>query len=216
MARIPLPPSRLPKELDLSAAFALTRKLVVSGNESAPANDPLRPGLGKGLRYWLWRLSGRRRPTMTDVSHFGRLADNYDRDLARQHARVAELEQLTGQLQAAFARKQADLQRQHADEIARLRTEHPAASPATLAEAEDRIRLAENKVELLKEALEATRARAGSDAITPAPLADTRFRDTKRAFARHFHPDQGGRDDPEKQRIFLEFWPVLEKIERDG
>ncbi len=32
--------------------------------------------------------------------------------------------------------------------------------------------------------------------------------------ARAFHPDQGGRNDAERQRMFLEFWPVLERIER--
>ncbi|MBC7950206.1 MAG: hypothetical protein H7Z12_00100 [Rhodospirillaceae bacterium] len=195
------PPSRLPKELDLSAAFALTRKLVASPDEDA---KPQRQSLVKTLTYWLWRLRGRRRPAPTDMSLLSRLADNYEHDLTHQHERVAQLERLTKQLQTAFERQIADLRAEHERAMAELKakqTAHPT-------EAEERARLAENKVELLKEALDSTRARNDGGGN------DLRFRDAKRAFARLAHPDQGGRDDPERQRLFVEFWPVLEKIER--
>ncbi|MBX9633873.1 MAG: hypothetical protein K2X44_02735 [Magnetospirillum sp.] len=196
----------------MSAAFELTRKLVGARDESAPEPEATRSPL-KGLRYWLWRLGGRRHRAIGDMSHFAKLADNYDHDLARQRARVAELERLTGQLQTAFEHKIATLQRQHAEEVARLRADRPALSQpgleARAAEAEARARLAENKVEMLKEALDITRARNDGNGAT-----DSRFRDAKRAFARLFHPDQGGRNNPDKERVFLEFWPVLDRIER--
>lgn len=211
MARF-APPPRLPKELDLPAAFELTRKLVaVPGDDKAPP----RSNLGKALVYWLWRLRGRRRPALSDMGQLSRLADNYERDLTRQRQRVAQLEQLTKQLQGAFERQAAALRQEHERAVADLTAKlaarpapHDPIMAARATEAEERARLAENKVEMLKEALEITRARSEPGGT------DFRFRDAKRAFARLAHPDQGGRDDPAKQRLFMEFWPMLEKIER--
>ncbi|MBC7907432.1 MAG: hypothetical protein H7Y60_11900 [Rhodospirillaceae bacterium] len=193
------PPRLLPKELDLATAFELTRKLVVSPGEFQHAP---RQSLGKALTYWLWRLRGRPRPN--EMGQLSRLADKYERDLAFERNRVAQLEQLTKQLQGAFERQTAALREQHERAIAQINA-NPALA-ARVTEAEERARLAENKVELLKDALEANR--------THDDATDTRFRDAKRAFARLAHPDQGGRDAPDRQRLFVKFWPVLEKIER--
>lgn len=195
------PPLLLPKELDLPTAFELTRKLVMSPGEF---EQTPRRGLVRTLRYWLWRLRGRPRPN--EMGQLSRLADKYERDLAREHSRIAQLEQLTNQLQEAFQRQIATLREKHERTIAQLKANPPLKTRA--AEAEERARLAENKVELLKDALETAR----SDGTG----ADLRFRNAKHAFARLAHPDQGGRNDPDRQRLFVEFWPVLEKIERDG
>lgn len=49
-----------------------------------------------------------------------------------------------------------------------------------------------------------------------AAVPESRFKRAKRAFALHFHPDRL-RVHPEarvRRRIFQEFWPVLQKIER--
>lgn len=204
------PPTKLPKELDLPTAFELTRKLVVTADAETAA--PPRARLAKTLRYWLWRLGGRRRPALTDGRQFSSLADKYERDLARQRDRVAELERLTGRLQKAFDAEIAKLKAAH--DRARAEWEAGRSEAAALAEAQERARLAEHKVEVLKEALDLARARTGGG--TAVAVADSRFRDAKRAFARTFHPDQGGRGDADKQRMFLEFWPELERIEREG
>lgn len=221
-----------PEESELARAFSLTERLM--GGAAAPAAPPVETAArqaGKSLRYWLWRAGGRRRPGGDSAQ----VAENYERELARlaadlrgqgekalaqkdkaldrERARVAELEQLTGQLQRAY---QAELEKLRAQ--VEQRVERPAAPAelqrlqSRLAEAEERAQLAENKVEMLKEALEITRARAGNN--NGAPAEDSRFREAKRAFARAFHPDRGGREDVERQRAFLEFWPVLERIER--
>lgn len=80
--------------------------------------------------------------------------------------------------------------------------------------AETEAHLAANKIEVLKDALAVAKARPGTNAALNAAI-DTRFRDAKRAFARAFHPDQGGRDNAEKSALFLEFWPILEKIGKE-
>lgn len=103
-------------------------------------------------------------------------------------------------------RRLADLERQAPPPPSAALT----AAEARAAEFAERARLAENKVEVLKEALDVTRARSAAGPAT----VDTRFREAKRAFARLFHPDQGGRADAAKERAFLEFWPVLDRIER--
>lgn len=177
------------------------------GTAALPAAAGPDRSLAGSLRYWLWRAGGRRRPS----GEAARVAEHYERELAREKARVAELEKLTEQLQHAVQTEMARLQ-QRMGEIRPAAPGEAERAEARAAAAEERARLAENKVELLKEALEITRARAGS--ATAAPPGDHRFRDAKRAFARSFHPDQGGRNDAEKQRMFLEFWPVLERIER--
>lgn len=206
--------SPLPDDDRLARAFSLTERLMGGPPGDADARPEPVKEAGKSLRYWLWRAGGRKRPG-GDAGH---VAENYERELARlsetlrsqgekalarERARVAELEKLTGQLQQAYQAELAKLRPAAPGEIERL--------TARCAEAEDRARLAENKVEMLKEALEITRARAGSGPCSPA---DDRFRETKRAFARMFHPDHGGRDAPDRAQAFLEFWPVLERIER--
>ncbi|MBI2240962.1 MAG: hypothetical protein HYU59_09200 [Magnetospirillum gryphiswaldense] len=80
--------------------------------------------------------------------------------------------------------------------------------------AEAEVNLSVNKIEVLKDALAVAKARPGTNAALNAAI-DTRFRDAKRAFARAFHPDQGGRDNPDKSALFLEFWPILEKIGKE-
>ena len=219
------------EESELARAFSLTEKLMGGGVAEAEARaEPALKQAGKTLRYWLWRAGGRRRPGGDPAQ----VAENYERELARltevlrdqgekalahkdkllakEQARVAELEQLTSQLQQACETELAKLRAQLAQ-----RQERPPAPgevarlSARLNETEERARLAENKVEMLKEALEITRARAAPTGTIPE---DGRFREAKRAFARTFHPDQGGRGDIDRQRTFLEFWPVLERIER--
>ena len=120
---------------------------------------------------------------------------------------------------AAARRHVADLETRQAGGPAKA--PGPAGEPdarlnAALARAmmaEDELRIANNKIELLKDALDAAKARA----VSPGPgLVDNRFRDAKRAFARHFHPDQGGKGDTAKATMFLDFWPILEKIDRGG
>jgi hypothetical protein len=78
--------------------------------------------------------------------------------------------------------------------------------------AEAEAHLAANKIEVLKDALALAKSRPAN---ANGPAVDYRFRDAKRAFARAFHPDQGGREHPDKAALFLEFWPVLEKIDKD-
>jgi|GEM_PF-1769480 len=132
--------------------------------------------------------------------------DRADRaDIARQERDLAEARDRIADLEAQLASQSGH--RPAIDADTRLN-----AALARAMMAEDDLRIANNKLELLKDALEAAKARA----VLPGPgAADNRFRDAKRSFARHFHPDQGGKGDIGKQRIFLEFWPVLDKIERN-
>ncbi len=46
---------------------------------------------------------------------------------------------------------------------------------------------------------------------------DQKFRQLKHEFSKHFHPDSRPGDDRERksrERVFQEFWPIVEKIER--
>lgn len=221
-------PDSLPPRTDEAELFhtlALAERLMAPREEGGTAALPAAPApsAGKSLRYWLWRAGGRKLAR----GDAAQVAANYEREmarridalraetdkaLARERARVAELEKLTARLQQAVAAEMAKLQRR----MAEIRPAEPAElnrAQARAAEAEERAHLAENKVEMLKEALEITRARAGmADGAKAAD--DHRFREAKRAFARRFHPDYGGHGDDGKQRAFLEFWPELERIER--
>lgn len=221
-------PDPLPEHADEAELFrtlALAERLMAPREEGGTAALPAapEPSTCKSLRYWLWRAGGRKMAR----GDAAQVAANYEREMARQleslradsdkalareRARVAELEKLTVQLQQAVTAEMAKLQRK----MAEVRPADPAElnrALARAAEAEERARLAENKVEMLKEALEITRARASM--VDGARSADDhRFREAKRAFARRFHPDHGGRGDDGKQRAFLEFWPELERIER--
>ncbi|WP_173974619.1 hypothetical protein [Magnetospirillum sp. LM-5] len=159
-----------------------------------------------------------------------RLRLNHARDLERQGADHSDaLTRLRQTLDSEHRASLAASERTVADlraQLASIEMHQAGQSPrgggsdtdarlnAALARAmmaEDELRIANNKLELLKDALDAAKARA----VSPGPgAADNRFRDAKRAFARHFHPDQGGRGDSDKERIFLEFWPVLDRIEK--
>jgi|AGTN01.3.fsa_nt_gi hypothetical protein len=121
-------------------------------------------------------------------------------EMTRAQACIARLEEKAAHL-PAITRSAARLETDLAD--AKIRAE----------KAEERARIAENKAKILKETMGINAGRPGrrTDA---APEDKDRFREAKRAFALHFHPDQGGRGDADKERLFLEFWPMLERIER--
>ena len=51
----------------------------------------------------------------------------------------------------------------------------------------------------------------------PSVLPDPKFKRLKTEFSKRFHPDAGVLSDSERlhrQRVFQEFWPIVEKIER--
>lgn len=141
----------------------------------------------------------------------------HNRELARLRLdgsrRIAELER-----QVAQGRNEPPPQ--PGAEIIPLHQTRPAMDwEARLSHALDRAQRAEaeaqlaaNKIEVLKDALALAKARPAN---ANSPAVDYRFRDAKRAFARAFHPDQGGREHPDKAALFLEFWPVLEKIDKE-
>lgn len=131
--------------------------------------------------------------------------------------RIADLERLLSQAQA-LAQEQAQPAPAQIIPLPPVKSgidwearTHAALDRARLAEAD--AQRATNKIEVLKDALAAAKARPMG--TTPTLVVDNRFRDLKRAFARAFHPDQGGRHAPDKAALFLEFWPTLEKIEKD-
>lgn len=100
--------------------------------------------------------------------------------------RLAPLAGSPLRLSRAIRRRQAARLEGMAEELARTRRQ---------------LRLAERERDAL---------RAG------AAVPEGRFQRAKRAFALHFHPDRL-RVHPEarvRRRIFQEFWPVLQKIER--
>lgn len=121
-------------------------------------------------------------------------------EMDRAQARIAQLEKTAATLPAAMksaASATADL----------------AAALSRAEKAEERARMAENKAKILKETMGITPDRASRRKEAPPDERD-RFREAKRAFALHFHPDQGGRENPEREKLFQAFWPVLERIER--
>ena len=164
---------------------------------SAPSLDERMEAAKRGLGYWLWRLSGRpaaRTEALTGSGATARMArtiDNYAQDLERANDRIADLE-------ARLAEK---------DQGPALEARAIAAETRA-AEAEQALGLARSRIEIQKDALEVTKATAKTGTVT-----DLKFREAKRAFARMFHPDREA--DPAKQRLFAEFWPVLERIDRE-
>ena len=51
----------------------------------------------------------------------------------------------------------------------------------------------------------------------PSAAADPKFKRVKQEFSRRFHPDGLPRGDAERarrERVFQEFWPIVEDIER--
>lgn len=166
------------------------------------------------LRAEIQRLrDGTPPPPPPDVAAI--IAD-HNRELARlrldSSRRIAELER-------QVAQSESQPQPPPSAEIIPLHKTKPgidwearvndALERAQRAEAE--AQLAANKIEVLKDALALAKARPANGNM---PAVDHRFRDAKRAFARAFHPDQGGREHPDKAALFLEFWPVLEKSTR--
>ncbi|RAU20605.1 hypothetical protein CU669_17370 [Paramagnetospirillum kuznetsovii] len=157
----------------------------------------------RGLSYWLWRLSGRpaAKPEASlggsgAMARMARTVDNYAQDLERAREHIATLE-------ARLAEKDRG-----AELVAAAETRAREAA-GRAAEAEHALALANSRIEIQKDALEITKAAAKSGTV-----ADTKFREAKRAFARMYHPDSG--TDPARQRLFSEFWPVLERIEREN
>ena len=164
---------------------------------SAPSLDERMEAAKRGMGYWLWRLSGR--PAAKTESRTGggatarmaRTIDNYAQDLERAQDRIAELE-------ARLAEKD------HGPAL----EARAIAAETRAAEAEQALAQARARIEIQKDALEVTKATAKTGTVT-----DLKFREAKRAFARMFHPDREA--DPAKQRLFAEFWPVLERIDRE-
>ena len=145
-------------------------------------------------RYWWWRIKGRPRRAEDANKECSQVIYNYETELSRAHGSITALENRLAE-RAAHAARFIDLETR------------AAAAELRAAEAEEAARTSAHKVELLKDALEGARARAAAPAA-----ADTKFREAKRAFARLFHPDQGG--DPLRTQFFQEFWQVLEKIDK--
>ncbi|MGE5502799.1 MAG: hypothetical protein ACM31L_00100 [Actinomycetota bacterium] len=181
----------------LAETFALSEKLIQattppgSGGLSKAAH-----GLRKAAGYWLWRIMGRRRGRDASASP-GLLAtlDHYDKDLEKAQDRIRSLE-----ARVAARDRSAELVA-----AAEARTQEQRVRAE---EAERALAQAHARIEILKDALEVTKAtKAGTSP------ADHRFREAKRAFARMYHPDSGG--DQARQTLFAEFWPVLERIERE-
>ncbi|MDO8607178.1 MAG: hypothetical protein Q7R40_11620 [Phaeospirillum sp.] len=156
----------------------------------------------RGLGYWLWRLLGRpaaRPEALTGgtgaTARMARTIDNYAQDRDRTRDRIEALE-------ARLAERDRSVELVAAAE-ARAKDAETRAT-----EAERALGLANSRIEIQKDALEITKATAKTGAVT-----DLKFREAKRAFARMYHPDSEA--DPAKQRLFLEFWPVLERIDRE-
>lgn len=90
-------------------------------------------------------------------------------------------------------------QRQDADHIGRLQSE--------LAEHQRLVRQLRRELVLL-------RSRPGA-----ASMDDRKFRRLKHEFSRCYHPDGGAPGDGDRERrerIFQEFWPIVEEIERSS
>jgi hypothetical protein len=182
----------------LAETFALSERLIQATRpeRTRPTVAELAERLKSAVGYWVWRLTGRRLRAQPAVSpKLLATLHHYDKDLEKAYERIRALEaRLAERDRSAELVAAADLRTQEQ----RLRAD----------EAEQALSQAYSRIEILKDALEVTKAtKAGN---TPA---DHRFREAKRAFARMYHPDTGG--DPTRQQLFAEFWPVLERIERE-
>ncbi len=192
------------------AAARAERLFKVTGATAGGDSAVSVPDLGerveavrRGLGYGLWRLTGRRQARMElgaavgggATARLARTVDNYAQDLERSRERIEALE-------AKLAEKDRTAELVAAAEARAFEAQ------ARASEAETALAQARSRIEIQKEALEVTKAtaKAGSGG------ADLKFREVKRAFARMYHPDSVS--DPVKQRLFAEFWPVLERIDR--
>lgn len=191
------------------AAARAERLFEVTGAKGGGAPPPARDleerveAARRGLGYWLWRLSGRpaAKPEVATggsgaTARMARAIDNYAQDLERARERIEVLE-------VRLAEKDRGA------ELVTAAENRAKEAEARAAEAERALGMANSRIEIQKDALEVTKAAAKNGAVT-----DLKFREAKRAFARMYHPDSGG--DPAKQRLFSEFWPVLERIEREN
>jgi hypothetical protein len=186
----------------LFEAVALSERLIkaTGGDRGRGEGGPgVIDRVRKTLDYWLWRLKGRKVHVATQTTRLAKALDHYGRDYEKALARIAELE-------AKLA------ERDRSAELVAEAERRTTAERVRAEAAEQALGHAQSRIEILKDALEVTKAAAkggGSGEVT-----DIKFREAKRAFARLYHPDRGG--DPTKHRLFAEFWPVLEKIEKGG
>ena len=189
-------------EAKLVNTMALSERLIqATGGDRG--RDGGGPGFGERMRkvvgYWMWRLKGRKVHVATQTTRLARALDHYGKDFEKAQARIVELEARLAERDRS-AELVAEAQRRTAAE--RVRAEA----------AEQALTQAESRIEILKDALEVTKATAKNGGTLE--FSDTKFREAKRAFARLYHPDRG--TEPDKHRLFQEFWPVLEKIEKGG
>ena len=190
------------------AAARAERLFEATGAKTAPEATPT-PVLAvaerveaakRGLGYWLWRLRGRpAAPLLVSgkgaTARLVRAVDNYSEDLDRARERIAHLEARLAERDTA------------ADRLAQAET-RAARAEGLAAEAEAALAQARSRIEIQKDVIEVAKAAAKGGAAVP----DLKFREVKRAFARMYHPDTA--PDAERQRLFAEFWPVLERIDR--
>ena len=190
------------------AAARAERLFEVTGAKGGDATPPSRDleerveAARRGLGYWLWRLTGRpaakseaRTGGRGATARMARTIDNYAQDLDRARERIETLE-------ARLA------ERNHSAELIAAAETRAKEAETRAREAEQALSQANSRIEIQKDALEVTKAAAKTGVVT-----DLKFREVKRAFARMYHPDSGS--DPAKQRLFAEFWPVLDRIERE-
>jgi len=188
------------------AAARAERLFEATGARTGGGEGPARDleerveAVRRGLGYWLWRLKGRPAAILPGAQGGGatarlvRTVDNYAQELERARERIEQLE-------ARLAERDRSAELIAGAEARVFEAESRAAR------AEAALALAQSRIEIQKDAIEVTKAAAKGGVVT-----DLKFRDAKRAFARLYHPDADS--DPARQRLFSEFWPVLERIDR--
>ena len=90
---------------------------------------------------------------------------------------------------------------------------------ARVVRAEERARRAEERAAMLKIEVERLRASSLHPGGEAAGTGGDRFSAVKRAFARLYHPDQrrdSALEAAVRAEVFNEFWPEIERIERQG
>ena len=120
--------------------------------------------------------------------------------------RLARIERRTRAASAAADPPSGDMVRQM---IARQRRD-----AQVIAALQADVNARQNAVDRLRGEVAVLRAQHGADAHT---AADHKFKRLKTEFSKRFHPDAAGLGEAERlrrQRVFQEFWPVVEEIER--
>jgi hypothetical protein len=197
-----------PDEARLAEAVALSERLILATGPANPAPSRRHPrtwlaGLRRAAGYWLWRLTGRRSTRPGGIGpapatrRLSQAIAHYEQDFSRARQRIATLEARLAERDRS-AELVAEAERRTAEAVARAD------------EADRALAQANSRIEILREALEVTKATAKGG----GSVSDAKFREARRAFARLYHPDASA--DPAKHRLFAEFWPVLEKIDRGG